>query len=119
MYVITEIEPVEGEVTLTELDAEVEVFSVSDDRVMVVTGYIDLSEMQTGDTVVLREYIAIEPYGIPKGFNTVSYSDVQADPIVCFPLKVIRGAYRLTIKQTAGAPRSFKYQFFKFVVEPV
>jgi len=119
VYVITAVEPLEDKITLTDLGVEVEVFSVSDDRIMVITGYIDLSELQNGDSVVIREYIAIEPYGIPKGFNTVSYSDVQADPIVCFPLKVIRGAYRLTVKQTTGTPRSFKYQFFKFVVEPV
>ena len=119
MYVITDVEPVEDEITLTDLDVEVEVFSVSDDRIMMITGYIDLSNMQAGDTVVITEYIAIEPYGIPKRFTTGTYNDAQANPIVCCPLKVIRGAYRLTIKQTAGTPRSFKYQFFKFIIEPV
>jgi len=119
MYVITDVAVEEDAIKLTALDVEVEVFSVSDDRVMMVTGYVDLSEMQSGDTVVLREHIAIEPYGTPKGFTTVSYSDAQTDPIVCFPLKVIRGGYKVTIKQTAGTPRSFKYQFIKFVLEPV
>ena len=119
MYVITDMEPVEGEVALTELDAEVKLFDAYSDKILVVTGYVDLSNMQSGDTVVLREYIAIEPFGLLKGFTTVSYSDAQSDPIVCFPLKVVRGGYKVTIKQTAGTLRSFKYQFIKFVLEPV
>jgi len=119
MYVITDVSPSEGKIELDALDKEVEVFSVIDDRILMVTGYIDLSEMQTGDTVVIREFIAIEPYGVPKGFNTLTYKDAQADPIICFPLKVIRGAYKVTIKQTAGTPRSFKYQFITFTIEPV
>jgi len=106
-----------GTVTLTELDVETDVVNLPDQGDdYVVEGYIDLSQLQEGDCVEIREYIAVDGQN-QRTFLTVELCGVQRDPVIRFHSKEVpyNGKYRVTIKQTSGTPRSFPYVFIVLV----
>ena len=108
---------IKGTVTIQALNAETTVAEVGpqgDDYI--VEGYIDLSPMQVGDALEIREYIAVD------GANYAVYayatlSGAQDQPVVRFTKKTLQAAmkYKVTVKQTAGTPRSFPYGFIVLV----
>ncbi len=73
------------------------------------SGYIDLGEMQAGDTIVVRQYILIN--GSYKVYHTESYADAQGDPVLYVQPKESVAGIKLTLQQQAGINRSFAYQF--------
>jgi hypothetical protein len=82
---------------------------------MLVTGYIDLSEMQVGDEVVLRMYVKTREGGGYGLYASQAYRDAQGEPVVCvLPRYTARGA-RLTLQQTKGSYRRFGYVFARVV----
>jgi hypothetical protein len=102
-----------GTVTPSALNTEtvvVDIGAQADDYI--VEGWIDLSAMQSGDTVVVCEYVAVDGVNLRR-YACVTYSDAQSDPIVRFHSKQLLYSmlYRVTINQTAGTPRSFPYGF--------
>ena len=109
--------PYDGKVSLTELNVEVEVVSMSaESEWYYVEGWLNLSQMQSGDVIEITEYVTIETEGI---YYKASYSDQQEQPILHFPTKKLKGSYKLTLKQTAGTLRKFPFQFIKMVTEVV
>lgn len=78
----------------------------------VVEGYIDLSNMEDGDTVVVREYLGTG-HGTERIFISNTYANRQNEPIVRFYTKTIdrESRYRVTITQTSGSVRTFPYTF--------
>ena len=82
---------------------------------MVVTGYIDLSEMQAGDEVVLRMYVRTREGGGYGLYASHVYRDAQAEPVVCvLPRYTARGT-RVTLQQVKGTYRRFSYIFVRIV----
>jgi hypothetical protein len=82
---------------------------------MVVTGYIDLSEMQAGDEVVLRMYVRTREGGGYGLYASQAYRDAQGEPVVCvLPRYTARGA-RMTLQQVKGTYRRFSYVFVRVV----
>jgi len=108
---------IRGTVTVPSLNAEttvVEAGPQADDYI--IEGYIDLSAMQAGDALEIREYIAVD------GTNYAVYayatlSGPQDQPVVRFTKKTLQAAmkYKVTVKQAAGTPRSFPYGFIVMV----
>ncbi len=78
-------------------------------------GYVDLSAMAEGDTVVLKRYVKIQEGGEYKLHASETYTGVQAEPLIRFPF--IAGYYgiKVTLQQTSGTFKSFPYQFIKEV----
>jgi len=76
-------------------------------------GYIDLSEMVAGDTVVLKRYVKIEEVGDYKLHATETYTGAQEQPIIRFPPIAGRYGIKVTLQQTSGTFKSFPYQFFR------
>jgi len=76
-------------------------------------GYIDLSNMMAGDTIVIREYVAITVDGAPnyRLYATHSYSGAQAEPLVHFTSKIQSQGWRVTAQQTAGTNRIVPFYF--------
>jgi hypothetical protein len=102
-----------GTVTPSGLNVETVVVGIpaqSDDYL--VEGYIDLSALASGDTVVIREYIAVDGQNY-RTFATVTYSGPVSDPVIRFHTKTLLASmlYRVTITQTSGTLRSFPYGF--------
>ena len=106
-----------GTVTPTDLNVETDVINLPDQGDdYVVEGYIDLSQLQGGDCVTIKEYIAVDGQN-QRSFLTVTLCGAQRDPVIRFHSKEIPydGKYRVTITQTAGVLRSFPYVFIVLV----
>lgn len=76
-------------------------------------GYIDLNQMQNGDTVTLRRYIKITSNGDYKLHGEETYVGVQAQPLIRFPPLASYYGIKITLQQTSGTFKTFQYQFFK------
>ena len=76
-------------------------------------GYIDLSNMASGDTVVIRQYMKIASAGNPVKYAEETYSGAQSIPLLHVITKPARYELKVTLQQTAGTYKSFPYQFFK------
>ena len=88
----------------------VEITAQSDDYI--VEGWIDLKALTSGDTVIIREYVAVDGVNY-RTFLTASYSGPVSDPIIRFHSKQFTYdmKYKVTITQIAGTLRSFPYRF--------
>lgn len=75
------------------------------------SGYISLSQLQAGNTVVLRQYIKL--FAIWEKYNEEIYSGLQVNPIIYFTPKEIASSLKVTLQQTAGVLRAFSYKFIK------
>ena len=116
--VIASKTPYSGTVTPSDLNVEttvIEITGESDDYI--VEGYLDLSQLQSGDEVVVREYIAVDGTNY-RLFLKATFSGVQEQPIVRFHAKTLlkNMKYKVTITQTQGTLRSFPYGFIKEVM---
>lgn len=79
-------------------------------------GWIDLSNMEAGDTVVIKEYVKLKSGGTYTLYDSASYSGVQAKPalhVIKIPAKY---GVKVTLQQTAGTNRDYDYNFFKEVL---
>jgi hypothetical protein len=78
-----------------------------------VIGYIDLSNMTTGDTIVIRQYMKLKTGGEYKKYAEETYSGTQSIPIIYITPKETDYGVKITIQQTAGTYKSFDYNFLK------
>lgn len=79
-------------------------------------GWIDLANMEVGDTVVIKEYAKLKTGGTYRLYDSATYTNVQAKPalhIVKLPAKY---GVKVTLQQTGGVNRNYDYNFFKEVV---
>jgi len=80
----------------------------------IVEGYIDLSQMLTGDEVVIEEFLAVD--GASQRLLTkMTFANTQDEPIIRFHSKTIKrdAKYRVQLTQTAGTLRKYPYYFIK------
>jgi len=74
-----------------------------------IEAYTDLSPMQAGDTVVIKEYVAILATPLTyRLYATHTYSDAQTEPLVHYTPKQTHAAWRVTLQQTAGVNKEFR-----------
>jgi hypothetical protein len=102
-----------GNVTLSDLNVETDVVNIgAQSEDYIVEGYLDLSGLQSGDTLEVREYIAVDGTNLRR-FLMATCIGPQDDPIIRFHAKVLYKTclYRVTVKQTAGTVRTFPYAF--------
>jgi hypothetical protein len=102
-----------GTVTPGALNVETVVVDVppqEDDYL--VEGYIDLGALARGDAVEIREYIAVDGQNY-RLFLRVAVDGPAPEPVVRLHTKTLLYgmAYRVTVVQTAGTPRSLPYGF--------
>lgn len=76
-----------------------------------VSGFINLTNMQAGDTFLVIEEIRDQDDVTYIEYARNSYSDVQTSPMIWFNQKMCQG-WRIRIQRTAGADRNVTYQFF-------
>lgn len=79
-------------------------------------GWIDLANMQAGDTITIREYAKLKSGGTYRLYDSATYSNVQSKPalhVVKLPAKY---GIKVTLQQTAGTNRDYDYNFFKEVL---
>jgi hypothetical protein len=102
-----------GAVTPSALNTEttvVEIGAQSDDYI--VEGYVDLSQLQSGDSVEVREYVAVDGVNYQL-YARVTYSGPVSEPVIRFHAKTLlyNMKYKVTIIQISGTLRSFPYGF--------
>jgi hypothetical protein len=102
-----------GTVTPSALNTEttvVEIGAQSDDYI--VEGYIDVSQLQTGDALEIREYIAVDGTNYQLFLRT-TLSDPVSEPVIRFHAKtfVFLMKYKITVVQTSGSLKGFPYGF--------
>jgi len=85
----------------------------SDDGLAILSGFISLKELDTGDTVVVRGYAWINNhYGL---YGQDTYSGAQPEPALRFTGIRFKDKFLVTLQQTAGSYKSFDYEFMKEV----
>jgi len=98
--------------TVTMTGAEDLVFEVTDYK-RFVEAFVDLSPMQAGDSIIVRQYMRIISGGAYKMYADVPYDDAQIIQLLWVVPKPSNYGLKLTIQQTAGANRIFTYAVFK------
>ena len=74
--------------------------------------YVDLENMASGDTVVIRENVDVDGDGTYEVFNKSTYSDSQSEPIISQSanLMTLNGVpIRITLEQTGGINRDYPW----------
>lgn len=74
-----------------------------------ISGWLSLSNMQAGDTLVVKLYEYIE--GNKTLYDSGTYSGAQSSPAIYFPQKVSASRMVISIEQTAGTNRDYDYEF--------
>lgn len=78
-----------------------------------VMGYVDLTNLISGDIVIIRFYVRVRDGG-PWGLcYEESYSGPLPSPIVHIAKRPENHGLKITIQQTAGSPKVIDYEFFE------
>lgn len=79
----------------------------------VIQGYIDLQNMADGDEVIIRVYTKIKADGEYKKYASDRFIGVQEEPALYILPRLSVYAFKVTIQQVAGTPKSFDYVFVR------
>jgi hypothetical protein len=105
--------PIEGSVTMDGTEKDVVLDEVTGNPQRFLEGYIDLSQMASGDTIVVRQYMKIASAGSYVQYAEETYSGEQSIPLLYVTSKSGRYGIKVTAQQTAGTYRTLGYQFFR------
>ena len=78
------------------------------------SGYVDLTNMTSGDTTEIRVYAIAKTAGSYILYYMASYSGAQTTPLVYIPPMPSDIGWKLTLKQTVGTGRSYDWKIFEF-----
>jgi hypothetical protein len=78
-----------------------------------ISGYIDLSNMDLGDTVIIRAYTKIKPDGDYVLYRPETFNGKQTEPALYVMPRLSGYSFKVTIQQTEGLFRNFDYLFVK------
>jgi len=78
----------------------------------IVEGYIDLSQMQAGDEVLIEEFLAVDGVS-QRPLIKPKFANAQDEPIIRFHSKTIKrdGKYKVQLTQLKGTLRQYPYYF--------
>jgi len=101
----------QSSVTPSALNTETNVINLSDQTDdAILEGQISLQNLASGDTVILRTYLAVDGTNQVKS-DELTFSGAQSIPVVRIP--AITFAYnakpKITVTQTTGTLRSYPY----------
>jgi hypothetical protein len=103
--------PVEDSIVMD--GTELKLVEKDDDKMGLLEGYIDLTPMEAGDTIVIRQFIRVKTGGEYVQYNEETYSDAQSSPLLHVVTKAAKTAIKVTAEQTAGTNRTLDVQFFR------
>lgn len=104
-------DPVEASIAMD--GNELVLVEKTDDKIGLLEGLVDLSPMQAGDTIIIREYMKVKAAGAYAKYAEASYSDAQNIPLLAIITRQAKTAIKVTAQQTAGANRTFDVQFIR------
>jgi hypothetical protein len=106
-------DPIEGSITMDGSEQTVVLDEIAGNPQRFLEGYVDLSPMASGDTIVVRQYMKISATGDYVKYAEETYSNAQTIPLLYVTTKPGRYGIKITVQQTAGTYRTFTYQFFR------
>lgn len=89
----------------------------TDDKMGLLDGYVDLTPMASGDTIVIRQYMKVKSGGSYVKYAEETYSGAQTLPLLHITTKPAKTSIKVTAQQTAGTYRTLDVQFFRRKVE--
>lgn len=98
--------------TLTATGAEDTIRELTGTTDLKLHCFIDLTAMQAGDTIKVRQYMTIKSAGSPIKYAEEEYSGVQALPMLYVVTKPAKYGIKITLEQTAGTNRDYDWQTF-------
>jgi hypothetical protein len=110
-----------GTVTPSGLNVETNVISLdAQSNDYIVEGFISLRNMDSGDSLVVREYVIIDGTNYDKT-DEITFSTVPNVKVVRVPAMTIpyNGQFKVTVTQTAGTVRSYPYVFIVQILEEI
>jgi len=111
----------QGSVTPESLNTETDLINLPDqDDDYIIEGTIDLANMQSGDEVVIKVYVAVDGTN-QRLQDKLTFKDAQEVPVVRITSQTVpyNGKFRVTITQTAGDLRTFPYTFIYQIMEEI
>jgi hypothetical protein len=85
----------------------------TDSKLGLLDGYIDLTPMQAGDTIVIRQYMQVKAAGSYVKYAEETYSGAQSIPLLHITTKPAKDKIKVTAQQTAGTNRTLDVQFYR------
>ena len=76
-------------------------------------GWIDLSNMASGDVAVIKVYAKLKSGGSYRQYDSASYSGAQTNPATHTARLSTKYGIKITLQQTAGTNRTYDYNFLK------
>lgn len=110
--IIKDIEDAVGTLTMDGNEQTVKEFTALTQR---MDCYLDLANMASGDTIVLKQYMKIKSGGSYRMFGMETYVGAQAAPLVYLELKPAKYGFKITLQQTGGTNRNVDWQTYKQV----
>jgi hypothetical protein len=105
--------PIEGAVTMDGSEKTVVLDEMEGNPPRYLEGYIDLSQLESGDRLLIRYYIKAESNGYKEYFRR-EYSGRQPTQLLYAATKPTKYGIKITAQQTAGATfKTLAYQFFR------
>src|SRR5215212_2215756 len=77
------------------------------------SGYVDLTNMASGDTTEIRVSAIIKTAGSYILYYMNSYSGAQTYPLIYIPPFPSDIGWKLTLKQTAGTGRTYDWRVYE------
>jgi len=74
-------------------------------------GWIDLSNMAGGDTVVIKAYAKIKSGGTYRQYASATYTGVQSSPALHITELSAKYGLKVSLQQTGGINRTYDYCF--------
>jgi len=98
--------------TVTVTATETTIFETNVVNPAMLFGYVDLSNMASGDTFVFRTYVKIDGTNYRKA-DEVTLSGAQSTPVLKIVTSFVSSVctFKLTGQRTAGVDRSFAYRW--------
>lgn len=85
----------------------------TDNKVGLLDGYVDLTPMAAGDTIVVREYMQIKAAGGYVKYAEETYTGDQTIDLLHIVTKTAKDKIKVTAQQTAGTNRTLDVQFYR------
>jgi len=102
-----------GSIAMT--GAEQTLLEQPDGIVSRVSGYIDLTNLAGGDTLIIRMYIRVVSGGAWRLYHQDGYNGPVAPAVVHVVERPENHGLRLTLQQTAGVNKVIDYEFYQEV----
>lgn len=78
-----------------------------------LNAWVDLSNMEAGDTVILRQYVRLKDGGNWIKYGEEGYSGVQLSPALFVVTKPAVYGIKVSIEQISGPSKPFEYNIIR------